>query len=66
MCTQKFDGEEFCLKQPLKHNFKVDIMETGLKDERRTQFVQDRVQWGDILFWVLNFDLLLSEDEGRY
>jgi hypothetical protein len=65
-CTQKIDGEEFWIKQPLQHNFKVDTRETGLKDERRMYFVQDCVQWGDLLFRVLNIDLLLSEIEGRY
>jgi hypothetical protein len=65
--TRKFDGEEFWIIQPLKHNFNVDIIrQTDLKDERRMWFVQDRVQWRNVLFWGLNFDLLLSENEGRY
>jgi len=34
MCTQKFEWEEFWIKEPLKYHFKLDIRETGLKDER--------------------------------
>jgi hypothetical protein len=50
----EFDGKEFLIIQPLKHNFNIDIRETDLKDERRMLFIQDRVQWRNFLFCLWN------------